>query len=321
MVERWPNENGRAEIHQAETSGGGAACNVAVNLRKLAPELPVASIGLVGNDLEGRSLLSLAKAHGIDHERMSITGGAATDYTFAVSSLETGQRTHFSFYGTSDLLTPDHFDFTDVGHRILHLGLPGLHRLMDGAWRGEANGWVATLKAARSAGLETNLELSGVAPERLAELARPCLAHLDLLVVNEAEIGAVSGIETVVDGRTDPQACITAAKAVVVAGTLKVVAVHFPMGAVVVDRSGTVLARPSVRVPQGDIAGANGAGDAFAAGFLYGFHESWNLDDCLSLAHATAAASLRQISATGAVGSCSSNLDLVALWGWRDGLS
>ena len=248
---------------------------------------------------------------------MSITDAAATDYTFAVSSLETGQRTHFSFYGTSDLLTPDHFNFTS-NHRILHLGLPGLHRVMDGAWRGEANGWVATLKAARSAGLATNLELPGVAPERLAELVRPCLAHLDFLIVNDAEIAAISGIATIVDGKTDPHACVSAAKAVLAAGVLKLVAVHFPMGAIVADRDGSLHTRPSVRVPQSDIKGANGAGDAFAAGFLYGVHEGWNHDECLALAHATAAASLRRISATGAVESWSSNLDLAAQWGWRE---
>ena len=47
--------------------------------------------------------------------------------------------------------------------------------------------------------------------------------------------------------------------------------------------------------------GANGAGDAFAAGFLYGYHQGWSLDELVALAHAAAAASLRAISTTGSL--------------------
>ena len=79
-----------------------------------------------------------------------MTTEAATDYTFAFASLPTGQRTHVSWFGTSHLLTPDHFDFTGDTHRIFHLGLPGIHRLMDAPWKDDANGWVTTLKKARA---------------------------------------------------------------------------------------------------------------------------------------------------------------------------
>ena len=313
------DENGRAEIDQAETSGGGAACNVAINLKKLAPELPVASIGLVNNDLEGRFLLSLAKDHGIDHERMSVIDEAATDYTFAVSSLETGQRTHFSFYGTSGP--------ADARSFRLHSRRPP-NPASRPAWPSPGDGWRLAGRGKRLGsdaqsdalrGPGNKSELSGVAPERLAELARPCLAHLDLLVVNDAEIGAVSGIETVLDGRTDPQACIAAAKAVVVAGTLKLVAVHFPMGAVLVDRGGTVLARPSVRVPQTTSLAPMARATLLPRDSLR-FPRKLDLGRlpvaCPRHRGGLAAAN----PATGAVDHWSSNLDLAALWGWRDGL-
>jgi sugar/nucleoside kinase (ribokinase family) len=188
---------------------------------------------------------------------------------------------------------------------------------MDAPWRGEVNGWVATLKAARAVGLETNLELPGVAPKRLAELVLPCLDHLDLLIVNDSEIGAIADISTHLAGETDVNACLRAATAVLSNGAMKLVAVHFPMGAVVVERGGAVLAKPSVHVPGSEFAGANGAGDAFTTGFLYGFHENWGTEKCLSLAHATAAASLRRITATGGVETWQNNLELAERWGWR----
>ena len=38
----------------------------------------------------------------------------------------------------------------------------------------------------------------------------------------------------------------------------------------------------SVALPAGAVVGANGAGDAFAAGVLYGLHEQWPMVECLA---------------------------------------
>jgi sugar/nucleoside kinase (ribokinase family) len=321
LLDRWPSENGRADILSAEMGGGGSACNMAIAIRKLAPDMPVATIGLVGEDADGHYLLAEADRNGVDRSRMMVTRDAATDYTFAFASLPTGQRTHVSWFGTSHLLAPDHFDFSTVTHRILHLGLPGIHRLMDAPWQDEPNGWVATLRKARSLGLSTNLELASIAAERLAAIVRPCLPHLDLLVVNDAEIAGISGIETVFDGKTDPEACSAAAKAALAAGAMQHVAVHFPLGAVVVSRGGNMVTTPSVKAPPSEVKGANGAGDAFAAGFLYGMHEGWTIEDATRLAHATAAASLRQISTTASIEPWTACLALANRWGWRETLT
>ncbi|MEQ9689479.1 MAG: carbohydrate kinase family protein [Bauldia litoralis] len=318
MVDVWPTENGRADIVEADMAGGGSGCNMAIDIRKLDPAMPVATITLVGDDSDGRFLAGLAEDNGIEHSRMQATGAAVTDYTFAFCSVLTGQRTHISYFGSSNLLTPDHFDFTGLTHRIFHLGLPGVHEIMDSPWHDDANGWVATLRKARAAGMMTNLELASIAPERNAALVRPCLPHLDLLVVNDAEIGGIAGIETVPGGKTDPDACIAAAKAALDLGTPQMVVVHFPTGAVVATRDGTVVTRPSVRVPPDEVAGANGAGDAFAAGFVYGVHEGWDVERAVAMAHAAAAASLRQISTTGAIETWSACLALADRWGWRE---
>src|SRR5262249_23105578 len=148
---------------------------------RLDPAFPVATIGLVGDDEDGRFLLAQADAHGVDRAQLAITGAARTQYTDAYASQRTGRRPPIYFEGTSALLTPRHFDLARTNPRILHLGLPGVHKLMDAPWSAEPNGWVAALKQARAAGLQTNLELASVAPERIARLVRPCLPHLDLL--------------------------------------------------------------------------------------------------------------------------------------------
>jgi sugar/nucleoside kinase (ribokinase family) len=71
-------------------------------------------------------------------------------------------------------------------------------------------------------------------------------------------------------------------------------------------------------VPPEVVASTNGAGDAFAAGFLYGYHQGWNVTDSMALAHAAAATSLRAISTTGSLEPWQACLNLAERWGWRD---
>jgi sugar/nucleoside kinase (ribokinase family) len=53
-----------------------------------------------------------------------------------------------------------------------------------------------------------------------------------------------------------------------------------------------VVWQPSVRVPPEQILGSAGAGDALAAGILFGVHEDWPMERSLELGACAAAASL-----------------------------
>jgi sugar/nucleoside kinase (ribokinase family) len=316
-VDHWPQEDEIAEIVGEEKGGGGSGCNLAVDVKRLDPAFPVATMGLVGDDEDGRFLIALADAHEIDRTQLWTTRAAPTHYTDAYASRRSGRRTHITCRGTADLLNPDHFNFAPTSQRILHLGLPGVHQGMDAPWGGEDNGWVATLKKARAEGLQTNMELPTLPPETLRRLVLPCLPYLDLLIINDNEMAALADRTAVSEGRTDVGACIVAARKVLAKGAMQLVVVHFPLGAVAVTREGMATVRPSLNVPPDAVVGANGAGDAFAAGFLYAFHEGWSLADALSLAHAAAAASLRAMSTSGAVEPWPRCLGLAGEWGWR----
>jgi sugar/nucleoside kinase (ribokinase family) len=318
MLAYWPAEDGLVEIEHVEQRGGGSGCNFAVDVRRLDPAMPVETIGLVGDDADGQFLLAEADEFGISRGQLQVTGESATQYTDAYGSRRSGRRTHLYYPGTAALLTPEHFDFARTSGKILHLGLPGVHKRMDGLWGEDANGWVTILKQARAAGLRTNMELASIAPARLAALVRPCLPHLDALVINDHEIGALSGEATLREGATDIEACVRAVRAVLAMGPMDFVVAHFPLGAVAAVRGGALLRQPSVRVPAEEIAAANGAGDAFAAGTMYGVHQGWSVEDALSLGRATAAASLRALSTTGAVAPWRECLALAQRWGLRE---
>jgi sugar/nucleoside kinase (ribokinase family) len=317
-IARWPEEDTSNEVLTIERQGGGSGFNMALDLKRLDPSFPVEAMGIVGDDDLGRFLFHECDAHGVDRAALMALKGGATMSVDAFNVASNGRRTHFYHQGVAAELTPDHFDFSSTRAKILHLGLPGAHKAMDGPWRGDASGWVAVLRNARAAGLAANLELMTTRAERLAELGRPCLPCLDSLIVNDYEIGALAGLETRrADGSTDPAAVARAIDATLALGVMKWAAAHFPEGAVVGGRDRSRVALGSVAVPKSAVVGANGAGDAFAAGMLYGLHEQWPILKCLELGHASAAASMRAMSTTAGVATVAECLALAKQWGFR----
>jgi sugar/nucleoside kinase (ribokinase family) len=317
-IARWPSEDTTNEVFDIDRQGGGSGFNMGVDLKRLDPAFPVEAMGVVGDDDFGRFLFAELDALDIPRQRLLALPGGATMSVDAFNTRESGRRTHFYQQGVAREMNPDHFDFSATRMRRLHLGLPGAHFAMGRPWGGEANGWAATLRKARAAGLETNLEMMSISAARVAELGRPCLAHLDTLIVNDFEIGALAGRETRrEDGATDVKALIGAVETLMTQGPMRWTVAHFPEGAVARGRDGTRVVMGSVALPPDAIAGANGAGDAFASGVIYGLEQDWPIADCLRLAHAAAAASMREVSTTAGVMSVKECLVLADKYGMR----
>ena len=73
MIDFWPPEDSIAEIHQVDLRGGGSASNLAIDMKKLDPTMPVETIGIVGDDEIGRFLLSHSDIFGIDRRHIAVT--------------------------------------------------------------------------------------------------------------------------------------------------------------------------------------------------------------------------------------------------------
>ena len=86
------------------------------------------------------------------------------------------------------------------------------------------------------------------------------------------------------------------------------------------SRDGRRIFQPSLKVPPNQIAGAVGAGDAFAAGILLGYHKDRPMEDCLVYGVCAAAASLRHPSTSGSVENINACLALADEFGYRDAL-
>jgi len=306
IVDEWPEEEHLAVITSTDKNGGGSAHNLGVDMRHLNPEIPVAAIGLLGIDDDASYLRNKLNSEGIDTTQLHSTDQAGTAFTDVISDSTTGKRTFFHHRGANDALRPEHFDFSLCDERILHLGLLGVHALMDSAcvYRGRnySNGWVAVLESARTFGIKTNLELVSIAADAIQRIATPCIEYLDSLIINEYELSALSGSPTV-DGDGIPRAelCADAACSVVNESGLPLLVVHYPKAAVAVSADGNVAYLDAFTVDPSEIQSSVGAGDAFAAGMLHGLHERWELQKSLELGHAAAAASLRSSNTVGSV--------------------
>jgi sugar/nucleoside kinase (ribokinase family) len=81
----------------------------------------------------------------------------------------------------------------------------------------------------------------------------------------------------------------------------RTVTIHTERGAVAATHEGEHGIQASLQLPAGFSRGATGAGDAFAAGLLYGLHEGWPLQKRLLLAVSVAASSLADPTPSAAV--------------------
>ena len=136
--------------------------------------------------------------------------------------------------------------------------------------------------------------------------------------MNEFEAGRVTG-QTVRNGDVlNRQALRVAMQALLEAGVRQRVVVHFPEGACSLGRDGSWDEHGSVRLPDGYIKGAAGAGDAFTAGVLFGWHENRPISEMLRLGVCAAAANLSDETCTGGLQSQTDCLALGSRYGFRE---
>lgn len=296
VIDAYPALDHLAMIEQVSVSTGGPGLNMAVDLRLLGAAFPVGMAGAVGDDPHGDLVLAECARLGIDTSGVARTTGATTSFTDAMVERTGGRRTFFHYRGANASFDGAGVDLERAPARILHVGAPGVHELMDQALPGGGNGWSALLRRAREAGLHTNLELVDLALQRMRELVAPCLPYVDSLIINELEAGALTGVHAPVptaDGPVDWVALEEMSRRLIERGVSTLAVVHFPAGCVAAAPDGGVWRQGSVRVPRREIRSTIGAGDAFAAGVILGLHEGWPVDRCLRQGAASAAACVR----------------------------
>ena len=319
VIDAYPAEDGSTFMSSRQLAAGGPGYNIAANLRRLDPGLKVECQGLLGDDENGRVVLDALARHGISPEGMAFTREAPQICVEVMSSRATGRRTFFCLRGSADLLDESHLDLGRSHARIFHVGAPGLHPRLDRPDSRGGNGWTRILARARELGFRTNMEMGSFDPDVIRPIVTPCLPFLDSIVINDHEGEAVSEVAIRPGGTLDWEAAGRACRRLREMGVRQVAAIHFPEGAVAVGADGSLHAQPSVRWPESRMVSAVGAGDAFAAGLVYGLHEGWPVARGLELAVSVAAVCLESLDTNATIGTWRECEATTRPYGYRDG--
>ncbi len=319
LIEHYPEQDMLASIVGGSSSNGGGPYNVLKDLVALGVPYPLEAIGLTGQDPDGDWILADCQASGIDTTQLRQTDAAPTSFTDAMTVVSTGRRTFFHQRGANAKLAPADFDFSQTPARIFLLGylmlLDTLDQIDDTTGRTGAS---TVLEKATAAGLLTAVDIVSTENPRFRDIALSSLPHTDYLIINEQEAGRI--LQTDLTGANATAAnFIAAARALLDLGVRQQAVIHCNEGAVTVTKeSGEAVSQGSVTLPEGAIAGATGAGDAFTAGYLTGIHENLPPADCLRRAVCTAASSLSDPTPSKGVQPLETCLALGTQYGYRE---
>lgn len=241
---------------------GGSAANATFNATRLG--LRSTFLGKLGNDRLAEIYRHRFETAGVDSSRFK-QGTVANARCLALVTPD-AQRTLRTDLGAAMTLAPAEVtakDFQDCRHAHIEGYLVFNQALAD-----------AVLRAARAAGCTTSIDLSSF---EVVNASRPWLLAqlrkgIDVVFANEDEIRALfedntSGFD-------------------VLAGKLAALGV---IAAVKVGKDGAWIAEGAALhriepVQVANVIDTNGAGDAWAAGFLYGYLRRWPMPACGALA-------------------------------------
>jgi len=316
-VDCWPEQDTLASIRGESRGNGGSPFNILKNLRLLGARFPLEAVGLVGDDDLGRWILADCRAHRIATRQLHTTAEAPTSYTDVMTVVSTGRRTFFHQRGANSRLGPEHFDFRRTRAKFFHLGYLLLLDALDAPGRDGRPRACAVLGAATRAGLVTSLDLVSESSDRFARLVPHVLPEVDHLFVNDYEAARSTGITLHRLGRIHRAAVERAAAALIAGGVRRAVFIHFPEAVYALPRGGPGVWQASLNFPRALIKGTAGAGDALAAGVLYGLHEDWPVERSLRLGVSAAAACLTAVDCSSGLRSVSRCLALARRHGLR----
>lgn len=317
VIDTWPVQDSLANILSSTYGTGGSPYNILIDLAKMGAPMPLSAVGLVGRDGDGQIILDDCARFQIDASALQQTDQAPTSYTDVMTVQSNGRRTFFHARGANALLDTSHFNFVKTNAKLFHLGYLLLLDKLDEP--SSTHGTVAAevLASAQAAGLKTSIDLVSEDSDRFARVVMPALKHVDLCIMNEFEAGRVTGQHIRTDAGLDRVALLTAMKQLLAEGVREQIIIHFPEGGAALGHDGQLHEHPSVKLPGTYIKGAAGAGDAFTAGVLLGWHQGLPVTEWLRYGVCAAAANLAEETCTGGMLPLAQCLEIGERYGFR----
>jgi len=256
---------------------GGCAANTAIALARLGVRPTV--VAKVGGDLFGDFVRDELIADGVDVSGIGRAPDLGTSKTVIVPVSGEDRRFIHSFGANATLCAADIAAAIVTAPDVLYIGgflvLPALRQ----------DELAAQLRRARQA--RTRVVLDVVAPLGRAlslDDVAGVLAEVDYFVPNDDEAAALTGA-------SDPR---RQAERLLELGAGTVIVTMGEQGLIAAGPDGSI----ELPAPHVDVVDPSGAGDAFAAGLVYGLLEGWALPRCLEFASVIGARACTRLGCT-----------------------
>jgi sugar/nucleoside kinase (ribokinase family) len=275
-VDSWPERGKLMLVDTMELHTGGCAANTGTSLAKIG--IDTAIIGKVGNDGFGDFMINELSKWGADCSGVVRDTKVSTSATM-VTVHSDGERSFIHYIGANATLTDEDVDFEVIKRsKILHVAGFFLMPAFDGEPAARV------LKKAKEIGVITSLDTCWDSRGNWMKLLEPCLPYTDYFVPSIEEARMITG-------KQDPA---DIAKVLMDKG-VKTVALKMGEAGCYIRSADAELRIPIYKVNAVD---ACGAGDAFAAGFLAGIVNGWDLEKTGKFANAVGAFCVTAIGAT-----------------------
>lgn len=261
-----PGEHGR--ILEASEAPGGSAANTVYGLAKLGKR--TGFLGAIGMDEEGKAVLDSFLEVGVDTSRISVKPDSRTGTIVGLVDLK-GERVLYPSPGANDLLSEEDLDIDYLREtEFLHLSSFVNEKQLK-----------LQLRAAKELGGETKISFSpGVYSDFGIEAISELLRRSSVIFLNSQEAEKLGGgwrkLGTLFSKRS------------------LVVVTLGERGCCVFERR---RAMSFSALPAKQVVDTTGAGDAFAAGFLYGLLEGLEAKGCAALGSFLAAKVIERLGA------------------------
>jgi sugar/nucleoside kinase (ribokinase family) len=252
----------------ATVESGGSAGNTIAGFASFGGK--GAYFGKIGKDPLGGMFRNAMQAMGVNHSTTPVESGTQTGRCMIMITPD-GDRTMNTFLGAGVELSPGDIDDDIVANSAVTY-LEGY--LFDPPLAMEA--FYKAARIAHDAGRKVSLSLSdpfcvGRHREAFLNLVE---GHVDILFANEEELKSLYQTQTFEEA------------AARIAGKCDIAAItRSEKGSVILQNDSII----EIEALQTEVVDTTGAGDQYAAGFLYGYTEGMSMADCGRIASAAAA--------------------------------
>lgn len=275
-VNALPDKGKLALVDRMELHSGGCAANTGGALAKIG--IDTAVMGKIGDDGFGDFVINYLSKLSVDCRGIAKDMKTATSATMVMVD-DAGERSFLHYIGANAAIRVEDVNFDVIREsKILHIAGTFLMPGFDGAPTAEV------LKKAKEMGVTTSLDTAWDSRGNWMKLLEPCLPYIDYAVPSIEEARMCTGKEEPAE----------IAKELMDKG-VKVVALKMGEQGCYIKSAEEEIRLPIYKVNAVD---ANGAGDAFAAGFLAGLANGWDLEKTGKFANATGAFCVTALGAT-----------------------